>query len=637
MKKILSLLMIAIFSVACGEDLDNSHFESLLPELVIPDSYLGEYDEPVVNTVRVLSYNIRHCAGSDDEINYAATAGVLEALSPSVICLQEVDNGTTRANGDDQLAKLSELLEEFPYTYFSKSITYQGGGYGNGIMMKEAPISTTTIALPGSELRSIGFAEFENYVIGSTHLALEMDNRVASIELITTQAKSYGKPVYIAGDFNDNDFEGEFLVGMTEDWDIVSEQKATYPASNPYKIIDFVFALKNYDVNIVSTSVVQILDGHSITTVSDHCPLYADFLSVGGSSSSETIEIASEADMQEFVSRVNAGETTLCGTLMNDITLTSDLDAVSSYFGVFDGGEFSIIDLTINTPDVDGVALFAKVGIGGTVKNLTLENPYIVGKSTTGGIIAVAESGASTVSNCHVIGGSVTSVGNGDDESGHIAGGVVADTYTNVYDCSNNGTSVACAHDYAGGVVGITHASVTVTRCWNSGDVEGGADEDNGNSAGGVVGYAYASGSAVTNCYNTGDISGDMTVGGVVGRLNTGTSMSTCYNTGTATASASYCGGATAYAKACTVSYCYSVGRVYNEANNNLGGVVGGISTDPTLTNCYYVSAGAIGENGERLDDVANLITKLNTSASGFTISTSDNILPSVMGESIAY
>ncbi len=112
-------------------------------------------------------------------INYDRTAAVINGMEPDVVCLQEVDYMTTRSNKVDQLKTLADKTG-MNY-YFSKSIAYQGGEYGNGSFCSKGRRSARkTYLLPGAELRSAAIAEFENYVVISTHLALEENNRVES-------------------------------------------------------------------------------------------------------------------------------------------------------------------------------------------------------------------------------------------------------------------------------------------------------------------------------------------------------------------------------------------------------------------------------------------------------------------------
>lgn len=265
--------MVAMFAnLSCTDNLNNSQFDFMLPYGKEEVSYTYPKDQ---SHIRLLTFNIKHCAGNDDVINYDRTAGIIKGLEPDIVCLQEVDSVTTRSNKVDQLKNLAEKTGM--NRYFSKSILYQGGKYGNGLLFKGTPISTRTYPLPGAEARSAAVAEFDDYVVISTHLALEERNRVESLELLTRIAKGYKKAVYMAGDFNEDVMNGAFFTELKKDWDIASSTENTFPTGQPSKRIDFVVTLKSPATTTVKSNVVYNLDGVNVSLASDHYPLYSDF------------------------------------------------------------------------------------------------------------------------------------------------------------------------------------------------------------------------------------------------------------------------------------------------------------------------------------------------------------------------
>ena len=147
------LLATVFANLSCADDMDNSKFDNMIPYGKQEVSYTYPKGE---GNLRVLTFNIRHCAGNDDVINYDRTAAVINGMEPDVVCLQEVDYMTTRSNKVDQLKTLADKTGM--NHYFSKSIAYQGGEYGNGLLFKGTPISTKTYPLPGAELRSAAIA-----------------------------------------------------------------------------------------------------------------------------------------------------------------------------------------------------------------------------------------------------------------------------------------------------------------------------------------------------------------------------------------------------------------------------------------------------------------------------------------------
>ena len=136
--------------------------------------------------------------------------------------------------------------------------------------------------------------------------------------------------------------------------------------------------------------------------------------------------------------------------------------------GTFDGGDYTISNLTINrTSDYNG--LFGYVS-GGTIKNLGLANVDIAGGGNNGGVAGRIEN--STVSSCYV--------------SGKVRG---------------NGNAT-------GGLVGVNVGDSTVINCYTTAELRG------NERVGGIVG---SNSSTITNCYATGPVYGDNYLGGIVG------------------------------------------------------------------------------------------------------------------------
>jgi endonuclease/exonuclease/phosphatase family metal-dependent hydrolase len=98
--------------------------------------------------VRVLTYNIHHGEGLDGRFDLPRLAGIIGSASADLVALQEVDRGTRRASGVDQLTEIGRLTGMF--TAFGKAMDYQGGDYGVGVLTR-APIQrVANRRLPGS-------------------------------------------------------------------------------------------------------------------------------------------------------------------------------------------------------------------------------------------------------------------------------------------------------------------------------------------------------------------------------------------------------------------------------------------------------------------------------------------------------
>ena len=173
----------------------------------------GEYTEPVYNKyekepLRVLSYNVRHCAGNDGSLNLARTASVIAAQQADVVALQEVDSMfSSRSDYKYQVKELAEATGM--YGMFCSALT----GYGIGILAKELPLSVRVVSLTSDfEPRRMLIAEFQNYVFASLHVGLNASARRGTGPIIKAEAERWvetGKPLIIAGDFNDDGTDDE--------------------------------------------------------------------------------------------------------------------------------------------------------------------------------------------------------------------------------------------------------------------------------------------------------------------------------------------------------------------------------------------------------------------------------------------
>ncbi|WP_185957465.1 endonuclease/exonuclease/phosphatase family protein [Saccharicrinis carchari] len=229
------------------------------------------------SAIRILSYNVKHCEGMDRIINYNRIGHIISSLNADFICLQELDSCTTRSNNIDQLLMLSE--ETQMNGYFGKAIFFQNGKYGVGILSKESAISTYNYSLPGDEARTVLVAEYPNLVIMSTHLGLKEENRLESIKILTDKAKEFSKPVFMAGDFNENNFTGDVFNELNKNWTLISAKENTFSTGSPKVCIDFVFSLNNKEMNTtenLGSSVVYALPDVNVSIASDHYPVFTD-------------------------------------------------------------------------------------------------------------------------------------------------------------------------------------------------------------------------------------------------------------------------------------------------------------------------------------------------------------------------
>ena len=183
-----------------------------------------------------------------------------------------------------------------------------------------------------------------------------------------------------------------------------------------------------------------------------------------------TYLITTPAELAWVAKQVNSeteyfeGKTIL---LMNDIDLSgSDWTPVGNvtayptvtFKGTFDGQNYIISNLTASD-DAAGYAAAGLFGsILGTVKNVKLKDVNIRSTHYAGAVVAYSSTNGATVENCHVYGGTITSVpeytgtayDNGDKAGGIIGYYVTGDKVTN---CSAKNLTITAYRDL-GGIVG---------------------------------------------------------------------------------------------------------------------------------------------------------------------------------------
>lgn len=122
------------------------------------------------------------------------------------------------------------------------------------------------IPLPGSEPRVLLVAEFADYVVACTHLALEENARLEAADIIISQMQSLTKPFIIGGDWNDHP-DSPLLQKLRRHFTINSPQCATFPSHRPDECLDYIATSKAFPLATQNASV----DFQPFT--SDHNPI----------------------------------------------------------------------------------------------------------------------------------------------------------------------------------------------------------------------------------------------------------------------------------------------------------------------------------------------------------------------------
>ena len=276
----------------------------------------------------------------------------------------------------------------------------------------------------------------------------------------------------------------------------------------------------------------------------------------------ETVSIATEADLLAFARSVNAGNT-VNASLTNDITLSNDMTTIAptqalAFKGEFDGNGHTItFTSTINATYSGNTfsALFGYIGASGTVKDLVLDGSV----QSADSIALLAYSNAGTIDNVSA------------DVTASSAKLLSAFVYTNsgtISDSQNNGkltTSYGEIFGFAFENSGI------IENCQNSGEIAGaefGEQQIFALTASAFVKNNNAGGSII-NCINSADISGGQNLSGFAA-TNKGT-IDGCVNAGDVTAYSQYAAGITNNNNTGIIQNCENSGNISANANFSAG------------------------------------------------------------------
>jgi endonuclease/exonuclease/phosphatase family metal-dependent hydrolase len=213
-------------------------------------------------------------------------AAVLDSVGADIVLLQEVDRGTERSGGVDQVAELERLTGM--HGAFAKSLDYQGGDYGIAALSRWPIEDAETVPLPTSPHADRGVKMYEPRVaihfvtvtplgrihVAGTHLGAEEvstfrdQEAQALLDHLRTHVPA-GAPLVIGGDFNstpDSDVHTLFASVFTDSWQQCGSGSGfTFPADSSVRRIDYLY------LRGLSCTRAEV----PITQASDHRPLVA--------------------------------------------------------------------------------------------------------------------------------------------------------------------------------------------------------------------------------------------------------------------------------------------------------------------------------------------------------------------------
>ncbi|HEY7875859.1 MAG TPA: endonuclease/exonuclease/phosphatase family protein [Actinomycetota bacterium] len=216
-------------------------------------------------TVRVATFNVRHCEGLDGVVDVDRVARVVNDTDAELVALQELDRGLPRSGGVDQAAALAEATGR--HVWFGATLHRQRGDYGIGLATVE-PVDVILEPLPRAgeeEPRGVLRAGWRGVEVVATHLTRDALARPLQLDALARHARDAGPRALVMGDLNVEvaDLGPLARAGLTR----CEGRLPTLPARRPRRQID----------HILAGPAIEITRCWTIATdASDHRPLVAD-------------------------------------------------------------------------------------------------------------------------------------------------------------------------------------------------------------------------------------------------------------------------------------------------------------------------------------------------------------------------
>ncbi len=230
-------------------------------------------------SLRVLTYNIHHGEGRDGALDLERIASIINVAQPDLVALQELDQGTTRTQQHLELDELAEMtgLNGF----FGKTINYQGGAYGNGVLVNPAfevlTLENHTLPNPANgeqrkvmelHLRIDDDGTSRRFDFFATHLDNSSGtNRQAQVEFINNLVVDSNMPAILGGDFNLHEQETPYTTLVTQ-WNDPTAANPGRPSQ-----IDYVVDRAADQWHVVDQG--RFIVNSTTAVASDHYPLLA--------------------------------------------------------------------------------------------------------------------------------------------------------------------------------------------------------------------------------------------------------------------------------------------------------------------------------------------------------------------------
>lgn len=225
--------------------------------------------EPQTNVVRIMSYNVRHCRGADNKVDVNRVADRILSENPDFACLNEIK--------PPQALELGKKVKMFATPCGMRSC--------NAVLSRKPPVRIEEVALPWNCYgpRSLMVCEFPEFAVAVMHYDCgdkALQCRIDSAAVVRDTIARYGKPVFVAGDWNAEPHTEPIaaLRGCvkilsaenTRTWHGFGKHKTLQPGKTEY-CIDYI------SVDLKSADRATLIETHVVKddVTSDHYPVVA--------------------------------------------------------------------------------------------------------------------------------------------------------------------------------------------------------------------------------------------------------------------------------------------------------------------------------------------------------------------------
>jgi endonuclease/exonuclease/phosphatase family metal-dependent hydrolase len=221
------------------------------------------------HTLRVASYNLRDLKDDAD-----AAARVVRAINPDVLCLQEVPR---------------HLMSTHRIALFAArcGLYWSGGHRGSGGTTVMSSLRMDVTGVQHNRLKVARLQRERGYAVSqvrlpghpavtlvSVHLSLDAGERAAHATTVL-KALEGDEPLVVAGDLNEGP-DGQAWTAIAGRLRAASVDAPTFPAGNPRRRLDVIFASPELPVALSGTGDTGELDPADLVAATDHLPVWVD-------------------------------------------------------------------------------------------------------------------------------------------------------------------------------------------------------------------------------------------------------------------------------------------------------------------------------------------------------------------------